>query len=152
MKHEVKTFCLISWSISMLPFIGLANSGASLHTDSESVYYAISLNKYGIWEIADTTPHVDQTTAYLSSRSKGENKTGSIESLEFTITQPKMRLKVRGWDSKNGNAGKNRVELIDANNGHVLLKASPPQGDAPVWVEWNSKELIGKKVFTSNDL
>ena len=150
MKYKVKIFSLISLTICMLPSIGLANNS----DESKSVYHAIPINNYGIFEIIDITPHRKPTTSFLSSRGKGENKIGIIESKKFTITQPKIRIKRRGWDSKDGNAGKNRVELIDATNGKVLLKAAPPQGDAPVWLEWNSKNLIGKEVFirlTDND-
>ncbi len=138
----MKIFRLVCLSICILPLSGLADS-----RDSKPVYYGIKLNNYGIWDITDTTPHREPTTAFLSSRTKGEDKKGTIESLEFTVTQPKIRIKIRGWDSQNGNAGNNRVELIDAKNGKVLLKTAPPQGDAAVWFEWNSKELIGKKVF-----
>ncbi len=147
MKPKTAIVSVVSLLTTLLPSTGMAGSGDSQTAGGESIYHAIPLNKYGIWAIVDTTPHGDQTAAYLTSRSKGENKTGRIESREVTLTQPKIRLKIRGWDSQSGSAGKNRVELVDADDGSVLLAAAPPQGDAPAWVEWKTKPLVGKKVF-----
>jgi len=65
-------FCLLVQSALTLP----ASAGETEDeedTAGTSIYYGISLSAHGIWGITDKTPHGNSTTAFLTSRNKGES-------------------------------------------------------------------------------
>jgi len=145
------SFILISFQANTL-FAGKKESVEIRQADkmtlnTKSVYHGISLAGYGIWDITDKTPHNISTTAFLTSRSKGENQTSTIESPLFITTQPTIRLMIRGWDTEKGGADNNRFELVNASDGSVLRKASPPQTDDSSLIEWDISDILGHRVF-----
>jgi hypothetical protein len=111
-----------------------------------SEYRAIPLASTGIWSIMTATGGFYNKEPYLSSIAQGESGTGEIASPAFTLSVPRIRIKARGWDGRNGEVGKNLFLLEDASTGQVLRKSEPPLGDEPQWIEWNTADLKGRSV------
>lgn len=113
----------------------------------EGDYYGIPLSPaLGTFGVAGRIGDA-QSPMHLTSLVGGEAATGSIVGTPFTVNTPTIRLLTRGWDGFSGDKNQNRYELIDAKTGKVLRVAKPPQSTlTPEWIEWNVKDLSGKKV------
>ncbi len=116
------------------------------YTAAQSRYRAIPISGLGTWAVIERDGGGRETAPYLSSLGGGETGSGTIESPEFTVNVPKIRLYVRGHDGKNGGMGDNRVELISIESGKVLRSSPPPLSDFPSLVEWDVADLSGQKV------
>jgi len=110
-----------------------------------SSFQAINIQGYGIWGLLDEDPHLRPTPTFLSSRAKGEEQVGTIETPVFKITVPEIELNLRGWDTQAGGAGLCKVELIDTKDDSVLLSVAPPQGDEVAQTIWNVRKFKGTK-------
>lgn len=113
---------------------------------ASSPYRAIRLRSPGTWAVLTRTGGSYSAEPYLSSLGEGEPGIGEISSPAFTLTVSSVRLKVRGWDGRNGEVGKCLFTLIDANTGAALRKSEPPLSDEPAWIEWDVADLKGRSV------
>ena len=84
---------------------------------------------------------------YLSSLRGGEQGTGAVRSPEFTLASPTYTFLAMGADSPTGDAGLNLLQLVDAESQEILRQAQPPVGNTMVPIEWDTAELVGRRVF-----
>ncbi|MHB1458142.1 MAG: hypothetical protein ACYC0V_14630 [Armatimonadota bacterium] len=112
-------------------------------------------NSFGIWGILTHDAVNRPTDSYLSSLCDGESGTGSIKSPAFTVNVPSIKMKLRGWDGVRGDAGRNRIELLDESTGELLTTVKMPLSDLPVDVSIDTSAFIGRKVclkFEDNNM
>lgn len=115
-------------------------------SSAASQFRALPLLGTGTWGILTATGGAYVGDPYLSSLAQGEQGTGEISSPAFKLSVPRVRLKVRGWDGRNGELGKLGFMLCDAGTGEALRRSEPPLGDGPKWIEWDVADLKGRSV------
>lgn len=113
---------------------------------SSSPYRALPMSSTGTWGILTTTGGSYVGEPYLSSMAQGEPGTGEIWSPTFTLSVPRIVLKIRGWDGRHGELGKDRFLLTDAATGEIVRKSEPPLSDEPTRLDWDVAELKGRSV------
>jgi hypothetical protein len=123
---------------------GAGDASVSAQT-STNAFYAIRLSSWGdTWGLAYGSRPGKPVSGYLRSSESG---VGSVKTPVFTVSTPKIRLVLRGWDGPNGGKNENRVELVDAGTGNVIAAVKPPLSDNPVAVNFDAAHDMGKKVF-----
>ena len=120
--------------------------GREANPAQESPYRAIPLRSAGTWALLTATGGTYRGERYLSSLAMGEAGTGEICSPAFALTVPRVRIKARGWDGRNGERGKALFVLQDAATRELLRKSEPPLSDEPKWIEWDVADLKGRLV------
>lgn len=111
-----------------------------------SPFSSIPIQAASTWANMLLTGGGPSETRYLSSLGQRESGTGELASPPFTVSEPRIRLKVRGWDGKDGNLGRNWFQLCDATTGEILRKSQPPCSDYAQWIEWEVTALAGRSV------
>ena len=84
---------------------------------------------------------------YMSSLWGGESGVGAVRSPVFTLDTPSYRFMASGTDTPTGDAGLNLFQLVDANTLEVLRASEPPTSNLLVPLAWDTKDLVGRKVF-----
>ena len=84
---------------------------------------------------------------YLSSLWGGESGVGAVRSPVFTLDTPTYRFMASGTDTPTGDGGMNLFQLVDANTLEVLRTHEPPTNNLLVPMSWDTKDLVGRKVF-----
>ncbi len=88
-----------------------------------------------------------QCAPYLCSLRGGESGVGAVRSPSFVLDTPKYTFLAMGADTPTGDAGLNLFELVDASTLEILRRAEPPVGNELVPVSWDTKDLVGRRVF-----
>ncbi|UCH36187.1 MAG: hypothetical protein JSV65_07490 [Armatimonadota bacterium] len=100
----------------------------------------------GTWAILERDGGRQQVPPYLSSLGGGERGTGVVRSPEFVIETDVIRFDLCGHDSEHGGLGANFAALRDAHTGKLLRQTAAPGRDAMTPVEWNVRDLAGRRV------
>lgn len=87
-----------------------------------------------------------QDAQLISSHPRGETLTGVLRSAPFALPAS-FRFYVCGHDgSPDKPAGKkNYIRLLDAADGKVLREAAPPRNDTAQRIEWDLKDVAGRR-------
>ncbi len=85
---------------------------------------------------------------FFSSLPRGEEGVGVLRSQAFTVPKS-LTFWCAGHSGvpSNGNNGKNKIRLVEAETGHVLAESSPPINDLAQKIEWKLGEHAGKKAY-----
>ena len=99
------------------------------------------------WALQERPSSDGQKAQLLSSHPRGEQLTGLLRSAPFAAPE-KLRFYLAGHDGPPDQPlGKNnRVRLRDAASRTVLREASPPRNDTAQRIEWDLKDVQGRKV------
>lgn len=111
-------------------------------------------SSFGTWGILTHDAIGRLTDPYLSSLRDGESGTGAIKSPPFFLDISTIKLKLRGWDGVKGDAGKNRIELLDESTGEILGSLRMPLSDLPLDVYIDASAFVGRTVclrFSDNN-
>ena len=100
---------------------------------------------FGTWRIVDVDSMGNATRPFLSSGGYGESGTGLIVSPAFAVTSD-IKIVLRGWDGKNGDAQQNLAEIIDDNTNEVLVSVKPPIDNGSKETVLDMSKHIGKTV------
>ncbi len=99
------------------------------------------------WAVMTVAGAAQPSPPYLSSLRGGESGTGAVRSPAFTLDTPTYAFMRSGTDSPTGDAGLNHFQLVDAETLEILRTTTAPQSNALVATEWDTADLVGRKVF-----
>lgn len=100
------------------------------------------------WAFQERPSSDGQKAQLLSSHPRGEQLTGLLRSAPFAAPE-KLRFYVAGHDGSPDKppGKKNAVRLRDADTRAVLREVSPPRNDTAQRVEWDLKDIQGRRVI-----
>lgn len=106
-----------------------------------------SLTEKNPWAFQERPSADGQKAQLLSSHPRGEQLTGLLRSAPFAAPE-KLRFYLAGHDGYPDKplAKQNAVRLRDADTRAVLREASPPRNDSAQRIEWDLKDVKGRRV------
>src|SRR3990172_10367736 len=143
-------------------FILIASSGYSQQNSetSEILFFREpSLSEWkiegeDIWGLNSVTvvsqSGVETKALFLSSQIRGEEKTGKLTSPVFTIESPFQKFLIAGADGTATGQNDGRTSFLYLKShpdGEVLREMRPPGTHVLTPANWNTADLMGRKVY-----
>lgn len=99
------------------------------------------------WPTRERTLRSGQNVQLVDSITRGEKYTGILRSDAF-VSPARLRFWLAGHNGmpEEDDHQKNKVRLVDANSGEVLLEAFPPRHDVAREVVWDTGKWAGREV------
>jgi len=145
--------------VLLIVLIVCSNGCASQATKEQLSFDKVTLEGWefegeNVWRVSKATGFVGNSDELdfnmVNSLELGEEGVGKLTSAPFVITKPIQRFYVAGADgteSATNDGDKNFVLLRSHPDGEILRKKAPPGTQFFSETEWNTQELIGKKVY-----